>query len=98
MYEGSVASHFPTPASHASVVAPAKLLDGSGEYVPAGTSNQPAQGSSCVREWGTITGSRHLPKTLAVCVDDVGKVAGEGVTESVAVAEALDPDAETPAS
>jgi hypothetical protein len=51
-----------------------------------------------VREWGTITGSRHLPKTLAVCVDDVGKVAGDCVTESVGVAEVLDPDAETPAS
>ena len=80
------------------MVAPARLLDGSGEYVPAGTSNQPAQGSPWVRVWGTITGSRHLPNTLAVSVDDVGKVAGGCVAESVGVAEVLDPDAETPAS
>ena len=52
-----------------SIVAPAKLLDGSGEYVPAGTSNQPALGSSWVRVWGTITGSRHLPNTPTASVE-----------------------------
>jgi hypothetical protein len=46
-----------------------------------------------VRVWGTITGSRHLPNTLAICVDDVGKVAGGCVTDRVGVAEVLDPDA-----
>jgi len=83
MFFGSVGTHFPTPASQASTVAPAKLLDGSGEYVPAGTSNQPALVSP--GGWGKITGSRQVPNTLAACVG-VGRLAGGIVAEIVGVA------------